>query len=142
MYRYIDRQTYRQMDKQIDKQMDRQMDRQIEIERQRGDVVVASARVPHRTVTSPEISPLLMQQLLVAELRSFSDSSSSLQLLHLFVPALSVSNLAIAIAASSRKSLGALVSMRSAQDIYVKRQTKQPSEPMSLLQQIPKISPL
>ena len=55
-------------------------------------------------------SPLRMQRLPVAQPRSFSDSSSYLLLFSLSFLDLSVSNLAIAVAAAVRKSLVALAS--------------------------------
>ena len=78
--------------------------------------------------TPPEIPPLLLHRLSVAERLSFRDSSSSL-LSHLpkFL-AVSFSNLAIAVAADSRKRLAALASSSRSGQMSDKRQTDQPSE--------------
>jgi hypothetical protein len=63
---------------------------------------------------APEILPLLMQRLPVAEPRSFSDSSSRLLLILPFISTLSVINLAIAVAAAFCKNLAAVASTRPA----------------------------
>jgi hypothetical protein len=60
----------------------------------------------------PEIPPLLMQRLPIAESRRFSDSSSHILLLLLNFPSVSVSNLAIAVAVAFYKNLVALASTR------------------------------
>ena len=61
---------------------------------------------------APEIPSLLMQLLLIAEPRSFSDSSSLLLFLLLFIQSVPVSNVAIAVAFASCKNLVALSSTR------------------------------
>ncbi len=63
----------------------------------------------------PESPPLLMQQLLIAESRSFSDISSRLLLILPFILSLSVSNLAITASSAFCKNLVALASTRLAQ---------------------------
>ena len=78
--------------------------------------------------TPPEIPLLLLHRLSVAELLSLRDSSSCL-LSHLpKFPAVSVSNLAIAVAACFRQRLAALASSRRSRPICDRRQTDQPSE--------------
>jgi hypothetical protein len=74
-----------------------------------GDVPTAPA-----DPVAPEIPPLLMQRLPKAESRSFSDSSSRILLLLSFIKSVSVSNLAIAVAAACCKHLVALASTRPA----------------------------
>jgi len=63
-------------------------------------------------VTPPEISPLLLQRLQVAEPRSFSDSNRYLILFLLLFLAVSVSHLAISVADDVRKSLVVLASTK------------------------------
>ena len=72
---------------------------------------VAAAPAAH---VAPEILQLLMQRLPVAEPRSFSDSSSRLLLILPFISTLSVTNLAIAVAAAFCKNLAAVASTRPA----------------------------
>ncbi len=60
----------------------------------------------------PEIPPLLMQRLPIAESRRFSNSSSHFLLLLLIFPSVSVSNLAIGVAVAFCKNLVALASTR------------------------------
>jgi hypothetical protein len=64
-----------------------------------------SPESPEICVTPPEISPFLIQRLPVSDPRSFSDSSSYILLFVMLFLAVSVSNLAIAVAAAIRKSL-------------------------------------
>ena len=90
--------------------------------------VAAAPAAPY----APEIMPLLMQWLPIAEPRSFSDNSSRLLLILPFISSLSVANLAIAVAAAFCKNLVVLASTRPARYIYGKRETEQPSEPASL----------
>ena len=61
---------------------------------------------------APEIPPLLMQRLPIAEPRSFSDNSSRLLLILPFISSLSIANLAIAVAAAFCNKLVALVFTR------------------------------
>jgi hypothetical protein len=65
-------------------------------------------------LVAPEIPPLLMQLLPIAEPHSFSDSSSRLLLLLQFISSVSVSNLAIAVATVFCNNLEALASTRPA----------------------------
>ena len=51
-------------------------------------------------LVAPEIPPLLMQRLPIAEPNGFSDSSSRLLLILPFISSLSFANLAIAVAAA------------------------------------------
>ena len=74
------------------------------------------AAVPAALV-APEVPPLLMRRLPIAQSRRFSDSSSHLLLLLSFIPSASVSYLAIAVAAAFRKNLVASASARSARDL-------------------------
>ncbi len=66
-------------------------------------LLLLSLRYSH--ATPPEIPQLFMHRLPIAELRSFSDSSSNLLMFVPYVATVSVSNLAIALAAPFRKSL-------------------------------------
>ena len=66
-------------------------------------LLLLSLRYKH--ATPPEIPELFMHPLPIAELRSFSDSTSNLLLLVPYAATVSVSNLAIAVAAAFRKSL-------------------------------------
>ncbi len=82
--------------------------------------------------TPPEIPLLLLHRLSVAEPLSFIDSSSCL-LSHLpKFPVVLASNLAIAVAADSRKRLVALASSRRSRPMCNERQTDQPSESQRL----------
>ena len=73
----------------------------------------AGASAPaHAALVAPEIPPLLMQRLRIAESRRFSDNSSHILLLLLIFPSVSVSNLAIAVAVAFCKNLVALASSR------------------------------
>jgi hypothetical protein len=67
--------------------------------------------------TPPEIPPLCIHRLLIAEPHSFSDSSRYLLLFVTFVATVTVSNLAIAAAAAFRKSLVALPSPQNYADL-------------------------
>ncbi len=61
---------------------------------------------------APEILPLLMQRLPIAEPRNFSDSNSRLLLILPFISTLSVANLSIEVATAFCKNLTALASTR------------------------------
>ncbi len=72
---------------------------------------------------APEILPLLMQRLPIAEPRSFSDSSSRLPLIRPFIASLSVANLAIAVATSFCKNLACSVSIYETCSIDLRKTT-------------------
>ena len=75
------------------------------------EVVFAGARA---ALVAPEIPPLIMQLLPIAEPHSFSDSSSRLLLLLQFISFVSVSNLVITVAVVFCNNLEALASTRPA----------------------------
>ncbi len=68
--------------------------------------------VAHADLVAPEVPPHLMQRLPKAESHCFSDCISRILLLFSFIKSVSVSNLAIAVAADFCKHLVALPSTR------------------------------
>ncbi len=74
----------------------------------------AFAHVAH---VAPEVPPLLIRRLPIAQSRRFSDMSSHLLLFLPFYPSASVSYLAIGVTSAFRKNLVASASSRSARDV-------------------------
>ena len=113
--------------------IDRERDKQIKRDTD-NDAAALAAPV------APQVPPLLMRRLPIAQSRRFSDSSSHLLLLLSFIPSASVSYLAIAVAAAFRKNLVASASSRSARDLQKNDRQTSPRTPRHFSPSSPKNS--